>query len=56
MTAQHLAIQHARQNDVVGEFSLSDALRPRIDFAERLSDDVQVVRRFPFVTHLPDPS
>ena len=41
MRAQDLAEQHARQNDVVRELRLTDALRTSIDFAKGLTDDVQ---------------
>jgi hypothetical protein len=40
MTAEDLAIQHARQNDVVRKLRLADTLCPRVDFAEWLADNV----------------
>ena len=43
MRTQHLAEQHARQNDVVGELRLTDTLRASIDLAERLADNVQIL-------------
>ena len=46
MTAQDLAEEHARQNDVVGELRLANTLRARINFAKRLADDIKC--RFPF--------
>ncbi len=49
MTAQHFAEKHARQNDVVGKLRLTGALRPRVDLAKRLADDVE---RFPVVSVL----
>ena len=51
MTAKHLAIQHARQNDVVSELRLANTLRARVDLAKRLSDDVQRGRLVSFATH-----
>ena len=43
MTAQNLAEEHARQNDIVGELRLPRALRARVNFAERFSDDVEII-------------
>jgi len=40
--AQELAEQHAREDDVVRELRLADTLRAGINFAKRLSDNVQV--------------
>jgi hypothetical protein len=40
---QDLAKQHARQNDVVGKFGLTDTLRTRIDFAKGLTDNSEIV-------------
>jgi hypothetical protein len=41
MTAEDLAEKHARQNDVVGELGLADALRARVDFSKRLANYIQ---------------
>jgi len=41
VTAQNLAVEHPRENYVVGELRLSDALRPRVDFAKRFTDNIE---------------
>ena len=41
MAAEDFAVEHAWENDVVGEFCLTDTFCARIDFAERLADDVE---------------
>src|SRR5262249_53411110 len=41
MRTQDLAREHARQHDVVGKPGLPGTLRPGIDLAERLADDVE---------------
>jgi hypothetical protein len=38
---QNLAIEHARQKDVVGKLRLASALCARIDLAERFADHIQ---------------
>ncbi len=41
MATEDLAVEHAWENDVVGEFGLTNTFRTRIDFAEWLADDVE---------------
>jgi len=41
MAAEDFAVEHARENDVVGEFCLTNTFRTRIDFAVRPADDVE---------------
>src|SRR5216683_747489 len=41
MTAQHFAIEHARQHDVVGKLRLASALCARINLPKRLADNLQ---------------
>jgi hypothetical protein len=41
MRAQDLAVEHARQHDVVGKFSLAGTLRARIHLAKRFPDNLQ---------------
>ena len=45
MTAQNLAEEHARQNDVVGKLRLAGALRARVDLAKRFADYVEWLTR-----------
>jgi len=40
MAAKDLAGQHSRQHDIIGKFSLPDALGTRIDLAEGFADYV----------------
>jgi hypothetical protein len=47
VTAQDLAIEHARQKDVVGKLRLSRALRAGIDLAEGFTDDVEIAVTVP---------
>src|SRR5207248_2544559 len=41
--AEDFAVEHARQAYVVGELRLTDALRARVNLAEGLTDDLQVL-------------
>src|SRR5207249_7586871 len=38
MTTQNLAIEHARQKNIIGKLRLARALRARVDFAEGFAD------------------
>jgi hypothetical protein len=41
VASQHLAMKHARQDDVVGKLRLACALLARVYFAKGLADDFQ---------------
>jgi uncharacterized membrane-anchored protein len=42
MRTQHLAEQHARQDDIVRKLRLTDALRTRVDLAKGLTNNVEI--------------